>query len=418
MKKILTLFLLFLTMTLISCSKNNNELYYIEDIVMKDSIFGDVSHHFESRGTIKEVEKFELVPNNIKAIKFDSIDYNDNKTEIFAYFGYPQTKAPKEGYPAMVLVHGGMGKAEYSWVEKWNERGYAAIAIDIFGNEDTKTQQRIENPLGGPGEEHHGSFWETNKEVDQTWVYQRVINIIHANNILRNDDKIDQNKIGLTGISWGGYLTLITAGIDKRFALFAPIYGAGFLYEDTTWLNRALAYLNESDLEQWILKFDPKTYAPYATKPIMFISGVDSKEPFSPLSRKKTYDLIPGKVFLSIRKDLTHSQEYGESLAEVHDFAEHIFYNKNKVLLIEDVSLNNNTASFTHQGNLMIKSIKLVYSDSSDTDAHKWIFKDINVDFSEERFLISADLPKDATMFFFQITDENRSISSTDIVFV
>lgn len=44
---------------------------------------------------------------NIEGIYFTGAEYNGEKTEIFAYLGVPETQKPADGYPAMVLVHGG-----------------------------------------------------------------------------------------------------------------------------------------------------------------------------------------------------------------------------------------------------------------------------------------------------------------------
>ena len=55
---------------------------------------------------------------------------------------------PKSGrkFPAVVLVHGGGGKAFPQWVAKWAEEGYAAIAMDLGG----KDGEGAPLPNGGP----------------------------------------------------------------------------------------------------------------------------------------------------------------------------------------------------------------------------------------------------------------------------
>ena len=48
---------------------------------------------------------------------------------MFAWCGLPAAAAGTKS-PAMVLVHGGGGTAFEHWVRLWNDRGYAAIAMD------------------------------------------------------------------------------------------------------------------------------------------------------------------------------------------------------------------------------------------------------------------------------------------------
>ena len=54
-------------------------------------------------------------------------------TRIFAWWGLPEGASADKKVPAMVLVHGGGGTAFASWVKTWNDRGYAAIAMDNCG---------------------------------------------------------------------------------------------------------------------------------------------------------------------------------------------------------------------------------------------------------------------------------------------
>lgn len=34
----------------------------------------------------------------------------------------------------MLLIHGGAGQAYSQWIEEWMRRGYAAIALDLYGD--------------------------------------------------------------------------------------------------------------------------------------------------------------------------------------------------------------------------------------------------------------------------------------------
>ena len=40
--------------------------------------------------------------------------------------------------PGIALVHGGGGTAFREWVEKWNQRGFAAISIAVEGQTDER----------------------------------------------------------------------------------------------------------------------------------------------------------------------------------------------------------------------------------------------------------------------------------------
>ena len=67
-------------------------------------------------------------PNEMQGLK--ALFYKVADKRVFAYMGYPTTPMPEGGYPAVVLIHGGMGQAFYEWVLEWTKRGFVAIAPD------------------------------------------------------------------------------------------------------------------------------------------------------------------------------------------------------------------------------------------------------------------------------------------------
>ena len=74
-------------------------------------------------------------------------------------------------------------------------------------------------------------------KVENMWMYHAVGQTILAANILRADERVDADKVGVTGISWGGVITSITIGYDNRFAFAIPIYGSGYLNESLAWMK-------------------------------------------------------------------------------------------------------------------------------------------------------------------------------------
>lgn len=184
---------------------------------------------------------------NIKAITYDGMSIGDKKTKVFAYIGYPERNSD-EKIPAIVLVHGGGGHAYFNWVRMWNEIGYAAIAMDTTGYYPKLVNAGInegdnDNWIHGvngnldfaeigytdaPDNDHLST---SNNPIDTQWMYHAVADTILAHNILLGDDSIDSDKIGITGISWGGVITSIAIGHDNRYAFAIPIYGAGYLSE-------------------------------------------------------------------------------------------------------------------------------------------------------------------------------------------
>lgn len=62
-------------------------------------------------------------------------------------------------------------------------------------------------------------------------MYHAVAQTILAHNVLRADAKVDPDRIGIVGVSWGGIITSLVIGYDTRFAFAVPIYGSAYLTE-------------------------------------------------------------------------------------------------------------------------------------------------------------------------------------------
>ena len=63
-----------------------------------------------------------------------------------------------------------------------------------------------------------------NDADEDQWVYHAVAAVIRANSFIRSLPDVDPERIGITGVSWGGFLTCIAASIDDRFKFAAPVY--------------------------------------------------------------------------------------------------------------------------------------------------------------------------------------------------
>ena len=165
----------------------------------------------------------------VKAIFYEGLDYKDKPTRVFAYYGIPKVEKGKK-VPAIVCVHGGGGTAFDEWVRKWNEHGYAAISMDLEGHlPKGKNSNRPSHEFSGPG--RAGIFADIAEPVEDQWMYHAVADVMLANSLIRSFPEVDDERVGFTGISWGGIISSIVMGVDERFKLAIPVYGCGYLFE-------------------------------------------------------------------------------------------------------------------------------------------------------------------------------------------
>ena len=255
----------------------------------------------------------------VKSVFYDGLAFEGKPTRVFAFYGIPKTSKGQK-VPGIVLVHGGGGTAYESWVRLWNARGYAAIAMDTGGTIPRGSIRAWErHEYGGPA--GWGGFTQMDQPVEDHWPYHAVADVILAHSLLRAMPEVDPDRIGITGISWGGYLTCIASSVDKRFAFAVPVYGCGFLGDNSAWLDM-FKRIGKAHATRWLSLWDPSVYLPLSSVPTLWVNGTnDNAYPMD--SHQKSYRLprSPRTICLRIRMPHGHGGS-GENPPEILTFAD------------------------------------------------------------------------------------------------
>jgi dienelactone hydrolase len=255
----------------------------------------------------------------LQPVYFAGEPYHGKPTRVFAWYARPEGKGP---FPAMVLLHGGGGKAFPEWAKLWAERGYAALAIDLAGH--GPDGKRL--PDGGPDQDDKTKFASfTDDQVREMWSYHAVADALLAHSLLASQKEVDKNRIGVTGISWGGYLTCIVAGVDERVKCAVPVYGCGFIHENSCWVDSHFKKMDAELLNRWEQNFDPSWYLSGVSCPILFVNGTnDFAYPLD--SYQKSYELVsdrdPKLVTLRVTVNMPHGHQEGWSPKEIGLFVD------------------------------------------------------------------------------------------------
>ena len=350
----------------------------------------------------------------VRSLYYEGQPYKGQPTRVFAYYGSPATLNGKDlkerRFPAVVLVHGGGGTAFKEWVQLWARRGYAAIAMDLAGCDPNR--KRL--PDGGPGQGHEDKFDTIGEPVQNQWTYHAVANVILAHSLIRSFEEVDASRTAVTGISWGGYLTCIVAGLDNRFKAAVPVYGCGFLHENSTWLGE-FAKMGPQQTDKWVQLWDPSMYVGSALMPVFFVNGTnDFAYPLD--SYAKTYGLAGRGRNLRITVNMPHSHPHGWAPDEIGLFVdEHL---KNGIALPK--ILGPKPASNQVRAKVNAKT-KLVSADFHYTtekgpiNQRQW--QRVSGRF-EGSFILTEQPPEEATIWFLTVTDERGAVVSSEIIFV
>jgi dienelactone hydrolase len=306
----------------------------------------------------------------------------------------------------MLLVHGGGGKAFREWAEHWAKQGYVALAMDTAGS---GPNGRL--PDGGPDQkdaEKFSSFIEGNER--DMWSYHAVAAVIRGHSLLAKLPEVDRHRIGITGISWGGYLTCIVAGLDERLKVAIPVYGCGFLGENSAWKNGSLAKMLPEARENWLREFDPSQYLGKVRCPILFLDG--SNDFAYPLdSLRASYRLVPSRFrHVSVIINLPHGHIW--TFKEVDHFADSILRGGTPLPQLSPMKVHRDVTTAKFSSRVPLKDASLHYTtDTSEWQKRQW--KSVPADILPGT--ISASLPTQRPIvWFLGVTDERGLRVSTE----
>ncbi len=349
----------------------------------------------------------------VKPFFFEGVPYQGQPTRVFAYYGVPKSVEGQK-LPAMVLIHGGGGTAFDRWVKVWNERGYAAIAMDTCGCVPVGTYGNWKRHEHGGPPGWDASFGQLDAPVEDQWTYHAVSAVALAHSLIRSYPEIDADRIGVTGISWGGYLTSVVAGVDSRFKLAVPVYGCGFLGDNSAWLN-SFEKLGPEKAQLWLKQWDPSSYLGQAKMPILWVNGTnDFAYPMD--SWQKSYRLPMSERTLCLRIRMPHGHgPAGENPEEVHVFANQILRGEKPLPKITEQGHSADEAWATFPSEALITKAELCFTRATGKwQDREWDQIPAEIDSKTNR--VTAKIPADAKVFYMNLFDDRNCAVSTEHV--
>ena len=175
-----------------------------------------------------------------------SLSWKSDAFRVQGWLMLPKDYDPARKYPLVVEVHGGPASAIGP---RWGSRGgISAQALSAAGYFVLQP-----NPRGsyGQGEE----YTQANRK---DFGYGDLRDILAGVDTVLARYPVDPNRVGLTGWSYGGFMTMFAVTQTNRFR--AAVTGAGI----SDWLS----YYGENSIDQWMIPYfgasvydDPAVYA-------------------------------------------------------------------------------------------------------------------------------------------------------------
>lgn len=132
-----------------------------------------------------------------------------NGARIAGWYIQPPGKGP---FPGLVIYHGYSGsRAQPHNHFTWAAQGYAVLAVDTRGQSGESTDPTVYSS-------GHVKGWMTAGVLDANEYYYRgaYVDCVRALDVLCTRPEVDAKRIGVTGGSQGGALSLAVAALDRR----------------------------------------------------------------------------------------------------------------------------------------------------------------------------------------------------------
>ena len=357
---------------------------------------------------VRDADSFD--EDHIQAVFYDGLPLHGKPTRVFAWIGLPEGTDTRK-VPGIVLVHGGGGTAFAEWVRLWTARGYAAIAMDTCGcvPKGSYGKWRRHDAGGPPG---WGGFDRIDEPIGDQWTYHAVADIVLAHSLLASMPEVDGDRIGITGISWGGYLTCIAAGVDERFKFAVPVYGCGFLGDNSVWLG-TFKKMGSEKSQKWLKLWDPSVYLPAARMPMLWVAGTnDFAYPMDSL--QKSYRLPSAQRRLAIRIRMPHGHGgAGENPEEIGAFANSIVKNATALPRFGDQGLRASNAWADFVSKRTVRKAELNYT-CDDGPWQKCLWKSVDASIDSENCRLNATLPQGTKVYYFNLIDAQGLVVSSE----
>jgi len=177
--------------------------------------------------------------------KAESIEWHNEGQRVQGWLLYPAGYDASKSYPMIVMVHGGPSAAV---IPRWPSVGFGGVPFSTLGY-----FVFMPNPRGSFGQGE--AFVQANRK---DFGYGDLRDTLAGVDAIEKKLPVDDKRLGLTGWSYGGFMSMFAPTQTQRFR--AVVAGAGI----SNWQS----YYGENLIDQWMIPFfgksvyeDPAVYA-------------------------------------------------------------------------------------------------------------------------------------------------------------
>lgn len=238
-------------MSSVAVSKRHNELLYIESTFNSPPEILATALKINSSGSSVHIAKnphaITTLNDGVKTLwgKAVSMHWKNDGFHVQGWLLFPSDYDPHKRYPLIVYVHGG---PTYATRPRWPGDGYGPVPLAAMGY-----FVLMPNPRGSFGQGERFT-----QAIRRDMGYGDLSDILAGVDAVEAHYPIDDKRLGITGWSYGGFMSMFAPTQTRRFK--AAVVGAG--------LSDWKSYYGENSIDEWMIPFfgasvyqDPKVYA-------------------------------------------------------------------------------------------------------------------------------------------------------------
>jgi dienelactone hydrolase len=207
----------------------------------------------------------------IERLRFTAETRDQRPVRVFAYRGTPIGVEGK--FPGVIHIHGGGQTASLEWIRFWGMRGYACVSFDFCGQHPGRAADVTTD--WGSVDANMLAPLKPPTIVEPTarhsaWFHWALVSR-RAITLLEQHPQVNAEKLGVFGVSVGGTLTWLVAGVDDRVRAAVPIYGVG--QNSYTYPWEKPAELIDPQRRRFRDLLECESYAPRIKCPLLWLNS-------------------------------------------------------------------------------------------------------------------------------------------------
>lgn len=241
----------------------------------------------------------------VSAVYYTSEVVDGQPVRVFGYLARPTNVTGR--IPGVIELHGGGGTANRQSALNTAKLGVCVLNLDWSGKPEKAEHVTQVGALGDP------ELWNVRgvqADLSDCGADHLTLAIRRGLDLLAAQPEVDPDRLAVMGGSWGGFLSILAAGLDQRVKAAVSGFGCGGFNGTYELCARPLYDLSAAQQKYWFDHVDPLSHAADAVGPVALMTGTNDLH-FWLSGAVATFAKLPAGSRLILAPNCVHTGGYG-----------------------------------------------------------------------------------------------------------